>query len=444
MYRRFKPAVLLLGVLISLGLLATGAPGSGSPEPKEIKIGVLYPLSGGLAATGETMKEGVELAAELINNKYPELGIPIGNWEGIPSLGGAKIKPVFVDHRADPGLGADLAKKLIVDEKVAGLLGCYNSSVTKTVSVVAERYGVPHLNGTSSSPTLTQRNLKWFWRTSPHDAIFTKDLFDLLDGMIQGKAQGLGAIPKERIDELAIATEDTEYGSAAREQIHKFAEERGYKVVESFVYPHSAPDLTSECRRLTASKAECFLFASYLSDSILYVRTLKSMRAAPRLMWGQDAGFIQPDFSKTLGADISGILTRAVFASALAKVKPIAAKINTIYREKAGFDFSGASARAFTGLQTWAYVLNNAGSTEPEALRKAFNGLHIPADEHIMPWGAIEFGSLFPGETHQNIGGTGIIAQYQWNKEKGELTFEVVYPFEYATADMIYPFPGWK
>jgi len=88
--------------------------------------------------------------------------------------------------------------------------------------------------------------------------------------------------------------------------------------------------------------------------------------------------------------------------------------------------------------------LNKAGSTDPEALRKAFNELHIPAEEHIMPWGDIEFGSLFPGETHQNIGGTGIIAQYQWDEKKGELTFEVIYPFEYATADMIYPFPGWK
>jgi len=431
MYRKFKPILLLLWVLISLGLLASGAWGYGA-------------LSGGLAATGKTMKEGIELAAELINNKYPDLGIPIGNWEGIPNLGGAKIKPVFMDHRADPGLGADLAKRLIEDENVTGLLGCYNSSVTKTVSVVAERYGVPHLNGTSSSPTLTQRGLKWFWRTSPHDAIFTKDLFDLLDGMIQGKAPGLGAIPKERIDEIAIATEDTEFGSAAREQIHNFAKERGYKVVESFVYPHSAPDLTSESRRLTASNAEVFLFASYLSDSILFIRTLKSMRAEPKLIWGQDAGFIQPDFSKTLGSDINGILTRAVFASTLAKVKPIAAKINNIYREKAGVDFSGASARAFTGLHTWAYVLNNAGSTEPEALREAFNDLYFPADEHIMPWGPIEFGSLFPEETNQNIGGTGIIAQYQWNEEKGELTFEVVYPFDYATADMIYPFPGWK
>jgi len=440
MYRKLKFSVLFLTVLISLGLLASGVLCSESPAPREIKIGVLYPLSGGLAATGKTMREGVELAVDIVNNKYPELGIPIADWEGIPSLGGAKIKLIFADHRSDPGLGADLAKRLIEDEKVVGILGCYNSSVTKTVSAVAERYKVPFLNATSSFPGLTTRGLEVFWRTSPHDAILTKDLFDLLDGMIEGKARGVGAISKKEVRKLALAMEDTTFGAGVQELVEKFASERGYEVAESFLYAFESPDLTSESRRLTASGADVYLFASYLSDSILYIKTLKSMRAAPKILWGQDAGFIQPDFVKALGADINGVITRVVFAP----IKPIAAKINKIYKEKMGYEFSGASARAFAGIHTWAQALNNAGSTDPEALRKAFNELHIPAEEHIMPWGDIEFGSLFPGETHQNIGATGMIAQYQWDEEKGELTFEFIYPFEYATADMIYPFPGWK
>lgn len=440
MYRRFRLTVIPLVVLTSLGLLASGVLSSESPAPKEIKIGVIYPLSGGLAATGKTMREGVELAADIINNKYPELGIPIADWEGIPSLGGAKIKLIFADHRADPGLGADLAKRLIEDEKVVGILGCYNSSVTKTASAVAERYKIPFLNATSSFPGLTTRGLEWFWRTSPHDAILTKDLFDLLDGMVEGKARGVGAISKKEVRKLGLAMEDTTFGAGVKELVEKFASERGYEVAVSFLYAFESPDLTSESRRLTASGADVYLFASYLSDSILYIKTLKSMRAAPKILWGQDAGFIQPDFVEALGADINGVITRVVFAP----IKPIAVKINKIYREKVGYEFSGASARAFVGIHTWAHILNNAGSTDPEALRKAFNELHIPAEEHIMPWGAIEFGSLFPGETHQNIGATGMIAQYQWDEEKRELTFEFIYPFDYATADMIYPFPGWK
>jgi branched-chain amino acid transport system substrate-binding protein len=35
-----------------------------------------------------------------------------------------------------------------------------------------------------------------------------------------------------------------------------------------------------------------------------------------------------------------------------------------------------------------------------------------------------------------------LIGQYQWKEGKAEL--EIVYPFDLATANMIYPFPGWK
>ena len=127
---------------------------------KEVKIGVIFPLSGGLASTGRLLRIGVELAADIINHKVEGLDIPMAKWEGIPGLGGAKIKLIFVDHRSDPARGADLAKRLIKDEKVVGILGCYNSSVTKSVSTVCERYGVPMINSNSTSPPLTTRGYK--------------------------------------------------------------------------------------------------------------------------------------------------------------------------------------------------------------------------------------------------------------------------------------------
>jgi branched-chain amino acid transport system substrate-binding protein len=46
----------------------------------------------------------------------------------------------------NPQLGADLAKKLIEDDKVVGILGCYYSAVTKTVAAICERFSVPMIN----------------------------------------------------------------------------------------------------------------------------------------------------------------------------------------------------------------------------------------------------------------------------------------------------------
>ena len=106
-------------------------------------------------------------------------------------LGGAKIELIFKDHEGNPTLGADLAKKLILDDKVHGLMGAYHSSVTKAVSAVAEQYGIPLINDSSTSPELTRLGYKWFWRTTPHDDYFTKDLFEFLKGLTEGKVKGV-------------------------------------------------------------------------------------------------------------------------------------------------------------------------------------------------------------------------------------------------------------
>jgi branched-chain amino acid transport system substrate-binding protein len=408
---------------------------------KEIKIGVILPLSGPLAPTGKSLKEGAELAADIVNKKYPDLDISIAKWEGIPNLGGAKIKLIFADHRGDPGWGADQAKRLIEDEKVIGLLGCYNSAVTKTASVEAERAGIPFINPDSTSPALTKRGMKWFWRVTPHETWFTADLFNLLDGLVAGKAPGVKAIPKKKLEPLAVAGENTEWGAASILEIVKFANEKGWKISESIKYPHKATDLTSEARRLVASKAPTFLFASYVADAILFVKTMKEMKASPLLVWGQDAGFVEADFYKTLGADVNGILTRDLFSPELAKVKPVAGKINEMYKKMAGYDFSGSSARDFVGVQVWAHALNNAKSTDPKAIQKALNELNIPAKELIMPWKGVKFGSPFPGDTQQNALGSGVINQYQGYPD-GKL--HIIYPFEFATSKLIFPFPGWK
>ena len=49
------------------------------------------------------------------------------------------------------------------------------------------------------------------------------------------------------------------------------------------------------------------------------------------------------------------------------------------------------SARSFTAILALAQAINNAGSTEPEAIRVALTALDVPADQLIMPWEGIKF-----------------------------------------------------
>ena len=426
---RFLAMVFIIGLIVPAGALAE----------KEIKIGAIYPLTGGAAAAGRELRAGAELAAEIANKVMADINMSMAKNSGIKSMGGAKITLIFKDHEANPTLGADLAKKLILDDKVDGLMGCYHSSVTKTVSAVAEQHGIPMINGTSTSPPLTQRGFKWFWRTTPHDKWFTKDLFELLRGLSDGKVRGVKAVPKSELANISAACEKTEWGSNVAEMIQLWAKEYGVKVKKSLLYAKESPDLSSEVRSLKASRADALLFASYTSDAILMVKTLKAQKVKPKIIWGQDAGFEKPEFRNTLGDSIVGILTRTVFLPKVAELKPVSGQVNKLYKAKTGNDLGGASARAFTGLQTWVHVLEKAGSTKPADIQRAANAIQIPGEELVVPWAGIKF-STSGDELGQNVQGSGLVGQYQKGAD-GKIGLEIVYPFDVASADMIYPFP---
>jgi branched-chain amino acid transport system substrate-binding protein len=123
------------------------------------------------------------------------------------------------------------------------------------------------------------------------------------------------------------------------------------------------------------------------------------------------------------------------------QIKPLAGQVNKLYKEKTGNDLGGASARAFTGLQTWVHVLEMAGSTDPAAIQKAANAIEIPGKELVVPWAGVKFANV-GNEMGQNVMGSGLIGQYQKGAD-GQIGLEIVYPFDVASADMIYPFPKW-
>jgi len=182
------------------------------------------------------------------------------------------------------------------------------------------------------------------------------------------------------------------------------------------------------------------LFASYASDAILMMKTLKAQKAQVKLVWGQNAGFEAPEFKDNLRDDIVGVMTRTVFLPKLAQVKKVAGEVNAFYKQKTGRDFSGASARAFTAVQAWVEVLEKAGSTQPAEIQKAANSIQIAADQLIVPWAGIKFATT--GEDiGQNVLGTGMIGQYQKDKD-GNIALEIAYPFDVASANLIYPLKG--
>ncbi len=187
----------------------------------EIRIGVIFPLTGPLASTGQGLLKGVELAADVINNKY-NLNMPLAKTAGLPNLKGARIKIIPGDHQGKPEVGMAEADRLITQEKVVAIIGCYNSAVTATASQAAERYGIPFLNDSSSSPVLTDRGFKWFFRTTPHDDMFSENFFIFLNDLKKKKKIAVGSI--------ALLYENTLFGTDSRKHQEMYAKKYGYQI----------------------------------------------------------------------------------------------------------------------------------------------------------------------------------------------------------------------
>ena len=62
---------------------------SGSVET--VKIGAIYPMTGAAAQTGKEYIDAIQLAVDIINNKY-DLDLPFARGEGIPVWVAKKLK----------------------------------------------------------------------------------------------------------------------------------------------------------------------------------------------------------------------------------------------------------------------------------------------------------------------------------------------------------------
>jgi branched-chain amino acid transport system substrate-binding protein len=419
----------MLRVSLPVALLAAlGAAPALAQAPKEVVIGVLYPMSGPVAQVGIDCVNAVRLAAEIVNGKF-DLNLPLARTEGLPNLGGAKIRLVVVDHQGKPEVGQAEAERLITQEKVHALFGAYFSSVTATASQVAERYGVPYLNAESSSPGLTDRGFKWFFRTSPHDGHFSLAMFEFMKELEKRK--------NVKIKTLGIMHEDTLFGADSGKVQEELAKKHGYDVAVKMAYRAKTTNLDAEVGKLKAANPDVFLPTSYTSDAFLFVRTAKNLDYSPKLLIAQNAGWTDPTFLTEMGKDAEGHITRAPFALDLAAKKPMIRQVNELFKKvkdnPGGRDISDVPARALTGFLTLADAINRAKSVGPEEVRKALVATSIPPDQLIMPWSGVKF-----DDKGQNTGVRAILQQVQ----KG--AWATIYPFDLAAADVVYPLAPWK
>jgi len=384
----------------------------------DVVIGALYPMTGPNAQVGADAKAAMETAADIINGSH-NLPMLLGEGGGLDKLGGAKVRLIFADHQGDPQKARAEAERLITQEKVVALIGSYQSATAATISQVADRYEVPYMSADNSSPSLNQRGLKWFFRTSPHDVMFTQAMFDFF--------RDIGAKTGRKVQSVVLFHEDTIFGTDSSNAQKQMAESAGIKVAADIRYRGNSPSLSAEVQQIKAANGDVIMPSSYTSDAILLMRGLHDVGYMPKAIMAQSAGFAEQALIDAVGPLVEGVMSRSAFALDAAKSRPAIPGVNTLYRARNNKDLNDNTAREMTALIVLVDAINRAGSTDPDKLHAALVATDIPGEQTIMPWKGVKFDS-----TGQNIAATPVIQQIKDGK------YYTIYPFDVAVQEAVW------
>ncbi len=411
-----------LGLFCAAAMSAVLA-GNAAAEDKVVKIGAVFPMTGGAASAGVHAKYAIETALDIINNAHPELGdLPLAKNAGLAGLGGAKVEVVFADNQGSPATGQNQALRLITEEKVVALTGAYQSGITLTASAIAEKYGIPFVNGESVAANLTERGFKWFFRTTPIASDFAKIYYDFLTDM---KASGA------KTDNVALVHDNTEYGTSVANTITTAFKEKGQAIALDVAYAVNATDVQSQVLQLKEKKPDVVIMICYTSDAILFSKTMQAQDYKPPMIIADDSGYSDPSFIKAVGKISQGTFNRSSW-SVGAPGSPTAV-IADLYKKRSGDEMDDTAGRQMQAFFVLVDAIDRAGSTEPAKIQAALKATDLKPNQLMMGYKGVKF-----DDKGQNILASGVIIQLQ----DGE-NYVSVWPKDAAEKAPVVPYKGW-
>jgi len=311
-----------------------------------IKLGVIQPLSGPVAASGNYVRMGAEIARDWLNAKG--------------GINGRKVELVIEDNKSDPKEAASAAEKLIVRDKVPAIMGAWGSSMTLAAMPKLEEYGVPMVVETSSAATITKRGNPWIFRISPPSEMEALGLEPYLDKL------GL-----KRVDFLAV---NTDWGRGAIGAFGEMLKKRGVAVGAAEFMEQSATDMNAQLTKIKATGGDTLFLTTAVEQITLIMKQAQEQRLARRIV--TTGGSSSPtQLIKQAGTAAEGTYHIVFFMPWFPEAMPDGKLAKAFVDEwaKRGHPFEGLTEgfRGHDGIATLAEAVKLAGQDDPKAVRDA-------------------------------------------------------------------------
>jgi branched-chain amino acid transport system substrate-binding protein len=282
----------LLTLPVAAGLAAKTAPVFS--QAKEVKVGLLVPLSGLYARPGAVMRMGAEMAIDHINAAG-----------GVKALGGARMRLVVLDC-GDSTEKAKNAAQLMVSREtdLVAASGSYLSSFTLAVTEVTERAQLPVLT-LSYSDLITSRGHKYVFQTSATAGAQA----EMSLPVVLKLAQAAGSKPKT----VAIITDNTAASVASVKPMReRLLKDLGLQLVVDETWTPPLADATPLIQKVRQARPDLlFSLPTAVSDAKLILEKLNEFGLGQGRLPTIGFGIVmaEPDMLKTMDpAQLEGLM----------------------------------------------------------------------------------------------------------------------------------------
>ena len=343
---------LIRRTLLSASIVISLAGMQPSLAAEPIKIGLVAALSGQSALSGAAISKGITIAIDQINAAG-----------GL--LNGRKLELVRRDDESNPAKGVVAARELIFKEKVAVIFGGLDTPVSMAIVPLVNQEKVPFMGPWAAGTAITNNgaNPNFVFRVSAVDEVVDQGMVDYAQKTFKTSKFGLILV-------------NNPWGESNEKGLKAALAAKGLIPVGSEKFEANDVDIVPQLTRLKAAGADTLFLVGNVGPSSQVVKSLDRMGWKVPIVshWGPAGG----RFTELAGPnakDVHFVQTYSFFGPQSPVGEKVVKALMTKYPEiKGPEDISPAVgvANAYDGMLLVAQAITKAGSTDGDAIRRAF------------------------------------------------------------------------
>ncbi|MDQ8727436.1 ABC transporter substrate-binding protein [Bradyrhizobium sp. LHD-71] len=350
-------------------VLAASAPAFAQRAP--IKVGTIFPLSGGAGPDGQSVTNGVKLALEQIN----EAG----------GLLGRKLVLISKDDESTPAVGVSRANELIA-EKVDVAIEGWNSPVTLAMQPILARAGVLDITAVSKADLILagQSNPLAIRINSSNGfdaAVIAKYVAETL-----------------KAKKVAFLTQNDAYGNGFQSTVEAEFKKLNFagEVVLTEKFAFRDTDFRVQLTNIKAANPDAVIVTSASNSSGLPATIEQYRQADIKAPFVGAVGIMLPTVFKIAGDANNGVVSADIYFWNLPPFATIPENVSFVaaYKKAHGVEPDKSAALGAAALQVWARAVEATRSLDRKTVAEAIRGKSIKGtlfgDATFLPNGQLQ------------------------------------------------------